>query len=664
MKNIKNILSVLVVMFAMISLYSCKDDAPVYEPAEKLDGTSEGVFFPNTNKKAFELEPTEATQITLTIARSSTAGAIDVPITVELNTDEVFVAPTTISFADGEAEKNFTVNFPNAKEGITYSLRLSVQGDQYVNTYSSAIPYVSAEVTRIKWEATPEPLIYVDGTFSAFYGVGIHPMYVEAEKAKLGTSVRYRMKNVYKVPTEVDADGIYNGYPYNEPGDVDTSKDYYTIIEISDPKGLAGEVFMPAHDIGVIWSYGMFSIGSIYKNVSQDKAKYPLGVLKNEVITFPASSLFISMATYKSGEKRIASTPTIIYLTKEAFIAANNKIEDFNDLEYVAIPGEVGEFKSDTYDKSWNQTLSKAIDIDEENKDSEYKNLYYLSDLYAEDYGLAFYYDEEDDKLKVVDNQKIGTKVFGKDIYVSQSTEIKSLVTTNDKGVKIYTFGLMFHYKDGTSLGSFEELYFYSKDPVSYAKTDFLGNFKMTGPSQFVGVAPANMDVKIAEGADANTFVITGIDYAKEVKATFDETKSTISVKPQNLADFVTQTATYDMTLLTSAGDDVSSTAAMTFTFNMEGKLTLTATSEADGYLIDSNAAGGYVDGYYDIVFTRIPAAKSPMFKANKTSLLKVKSAKSIVNKVQSKTGSHNFKILGKISPKKLKSNLSTDVIF
>src|SRR5690554_171104 len=113
MKKNKYILGILAVLFAMTSIYSCKDDAPVYDPAEKLDGTTQVVFFPSTNQAVFELEPTEPTQITLTIARASTTGAIDVPITVYLNTDDVFNAPSTVSFADGEAEKDFTVSFPN-----------------------------------------------------------------------------------------------------------------------------------------------------------------------------------------------------------------------------------------------------------------------------------------------------------------------------------------------------------------------------------------------------------------------------------------------------------------------------------------------------------------------------------------------------------------------
>lgn len=666
MKTIKNILGVLAMFIAMTTFHSCKDDAPVYEPAEKLDGTDQGVFFPETNQKVFELEPTEPTQITLKIARKSTADAATIPLTVELNTDDVFVAPATVNFAAGEAEKEFTVTFPEAKEGKTYSLRLSVVGDEYVNIYSATTPYVSTQVTRIKWEPVEEPMVYVDGTFSTFFAVSNLPMYVNAEKADLGKVIRYRFKNAYRVPTgqedgedyivSPDEDGIFDGYPYNEPGDVDETKDYYTIIEVNDPEGKKGDVTMIPHEIGIDWGYGMTSIGSIYGYLKDDKASFPLGELKDGVITFPANSLFISMASLLDAAKIPAGTQTVIYMTKDAYLAANMKIDDFNKVEYTTIEGEVGEFHSDAYSESWNQTLSKAVDIDEENEESEYKNLYFLPDLYAEGFGVAFYYDEVENKLSVVDNQKIGTQVFGKDIYVSQSGEAKSSLVVNDKGVSIYTLGLMFHYKDGTVLGNFAEKFFYSEKAVTYAKTDFIGDFTMTGISQF-GADPANMKVKIAEGAEPNTFEITGINLAEKVIATFDETKSIMSIAPQKLADLVTPSGnSYDITLITTADGAPSTTASLDFTFNMEGKLALTASSEADGYLLNSTAAGGFVDGYYDILFTRIVQEKASVARVKRAFAFTVKSSNNIVERATSKTNSHNFRIQGKFSPKTLKN--------
>ena len=130
---------------------------------------------------------------------------------------------------------------------------------------------------------------------------------------------------------------------------------------------------------------------------------------------------------------------------------------------------------------------------------------------------------------------------------------------------------------------------------------DFYGNYKLTGSSQWAGDPDADMDVTIAAGAAANTLIITGIDLAAEVEATFDPATGTISIEPQELADY----GPYDITLYTTTPDGaVSATAAMTFSISLIGNLVMTPTSAADGYLLRSEAAGGYVDGYYDLVFT------------------------------------------------------------
>ncbi|WP_319480680.1 hypothetical protein [uncultured Draconibacterium sp.] len=659
----------LYIIFFIATLFfaACDEYEDTVESSPAVPEGCQGVYFPSSNTAVFELEPTEATEITLTIARTVSTGSVDVPISVQSNTDDVFNVPATVNFADGKTEVDFTVPFPSAGEGTTYSLKLLVEGDQYINPYSAASPVVSTQVTRIKWEPVAEPMVYVDGTFSTFYGVSIVPMYVWAEKAQLGESVRYRFKNAYRVATGdwnadnsdyiavPDGDGIYDGYPSVWPGEMDESQDWYTTIEIYDPAGTSGDVFMSAHELGVSWSYGMFSIGSVYGNISENIGSYPLGTLSNGVITFPANSLYISMADYEDGGEYPASTPTYIYLTKEAFIAANLKIEDFNDVEYEAIAGAVSEFASAAYSDNWSQTLAMAVDADPDNEDSEYKNLYYLSNLYAAGYGVAFYY-EEGVGVTIPENQPIGTEVFGQDIYVSASEDIESSVEVNSKGVTIYTLGLIFHYADGTVVGEFAEKFFYSEDAVSYAKEDFIGNFVMSGMSQF-GEADASMDVNIAEGDDENTFVITGITYAPEVLALFDPATSVMTITPQVMPDLVLGSGTYDVTLYTTDLDGgVSTTAVMNFTFNMQGDLIMTNTSTADGYLIRSEAAGGWLDGYYGLSFTP-DASKSAGIATQSVVPFKVHTVQDLVQKAQIAT--NNFKVQGKISPKTLKKNIN-----
>lgn len=476
----------------LIAFVGCSEDDPIQPtPSPAAPAGTQGVYFP-ANESAFELEPTAPRQFELTIARKDSVGAVDVPITVEVNDKDIFNVPATVSFVDGQAKTTFEVTFPNAAEGVTYNLRLLVEGDGFVNPYAADLPYVVTNVTRIKWSPVSRPLIYVDGTFTAFFGVDLEPMYVYADSVKLGDVVRYRFKNPYKVATGEwvgedyeatrDEDGIFDGYPYNEPGDFDESQNYYTIIEIDDEEGKSGDVFMFAGDIGVDWGYGMQSIGSAYENLSQDKAKYPLGKVKDGIITFPENSLFHDLPDIGTG---VAGEPTTIYLSKELYIAANMKIDSFNDVEYDDDAVETGTFISAANgDTTLLQVVLKAIDIDDENKDSEYKNLFYLPNLYEDDFGLAFYYSEEAG-ISIPKSQPTGMKFLGKKVYVSMSRDIKSAHIIGSKevvdeeleegdegfdpdaGTDRYVFGLNFHFKDGTSLGDFAEKLLLEDDDVN-----------------------------------------------------------------------------------------------------------------------------------------------------------------------------------------------------
>ncbi|HLW09796.1 MAG TPA: hypothetical protein VKX35_05305 [Fermentimonas sp.] len=490
----------------LIAFAGCSEEDPIQPtPSPAAPAGTQGVYFP-ANESAFELEPTAPRKFELTIARKDSVGAVDVPITVEVNDKDIFNVPATVSFVDGQAKTTFEVTFPNAAEGVTYNLRLLVEGDGFVNPYAADLPYVATNVTRIKWSPVTRPLIYVDGAFTAFFGVNPLPMYVYADSVVLGDVVRYRFKNPYKVPTGVefinddgdpdfdptpDEDGIYDGYPYNEPGDFDESQNYYTIIEIDDEAGKSGDVFMFAGNIGVDWGYGMHSIGSAYDNLSEDNAKYPLGKMKDGIITFPGSSLYMNMANYGTG---VADDPTTIYMSKEIYIAANLKIDDFNDVEYEdeADAVETGAFISTaTSDTTLLQVMVKAIDVDEDNDESEYKNLYYLPNLYEDDYGLAFYYTEEAG-ISIPANQHTGMKFLGKDVLVSMSrdSKFKSAYIIGaeepplgndvdeedhpDHGIDRYVFGLNFHFKDGTSLGDFSERLLLIEEDVNPA----MGNRK------------------------------------------------------------------------------------------------------------------------------------------------------------------------------------------
>lgn len=637
-------------LLLVVAFTSCGDyeDTIIESPAKSAGNL--GVFFSESNAPAYELEPTDQTQIAVKVSRKNTSGEASVPIVVKTNDEDVFKVPATANFAAGAEETEVLVTFPEAKEGTTYKLTLALEGDEYVDPYGSGNVAYSTSVTRIKWTKIDEPFIYIDGTFTAAYGVETLPMYVEAEKAEVAGAIRYRLKNAYKVPTgewvseedyqaAPDAEGIFDGYPYNFPGDFDDSKDYNIVVEVKVEKDKDGNVVkvgpvtMFGSETGSIWSYGMISIGSV---------KGKAGVLKNGKITFAPDALYFSMADYQSGSPLPPSAPTLIYLTKEAYIKDNMHIKDFNDVETTAIEGSLSEFESVAYNKTWAKTLSQAVDIDEENPNSEYKNLFYLSDLYAEGLGLAFYYDAEKDKVAIPGNQKIGVKVFGKDVYVSQSEKIESSVKTNYKGVTIYTFGLTFHFKDGTVLGDFAETFFYKKDALKYEKADFIKKFNLLGAE-----TPSGVTITESEGDELKVAGKFGV--AKEFTADFNAVNATMTISAQNLVDFNTKDKegkelSYAVQLLTLVGGNPS-VEDLVFSFNNRGDLVVDDSSAAQGFVVliqnkddENDVASVYANG-------------SPMFVVDDAKAATVNAQayenRAEVAKMAEKNGS-NFSVQGK----------------
>lgn len=318
------------------------------------------------------------------------------------------------------------------------------------------------------------------------------------------------------------------------------------------------------------------------------------------------------------------------------------RIDDFNDVEYVDIEGELGEFESLAYGETWTKTISQAIDIDSTNEASEYKNLFYLADLYAEGYGLAFYYDKTSGKVTIPESQKIGTKVFGQDLYVSQSDNNESSVVVNYKGTSIYTFGLTFHFSDGTIVGDFAETFYYSEEALTYTKEDFLGEFTLIG-----GSAPA--DVEIAEESP-NSFVITGISRAEEVVAEFSPEDQTLSITPQELADVTLgegeDAVTYNAVWYTQTPGGLSASAALEFEFDLRGNLIVSESSVGTGfriigYNVEDEDDAGYLNTNLNPAFIPVVADAEELELQSSVSL-----------RSANKSGA-NFSIQGKISKDK-----------
>lgn len=187
MKYINKILSLFVI--ALIAT-SCDPDAESYTPGEQEDG-NQGICFVGNYTQTVEVEP-GITSFDLTLTRALTDAVGTVDVTVINNEENIFVCPSTVSFAAGEKTAKLTVETPSAAEGITYNLQLALSGND-VSNYSSGYHEISVNFAILKWESIGTGY-YLDGTVANFFGVDPSvPMAVEIEKTTTATSTRFRL---------------------------------------------------------------------------------------------------------------------------------------------------------------------------------------------------------------------------------------------------------------------------------------------------------------------------------------------------------------------------------------------------------------------------------------------------------------------------------------
>lgn len=271
------------------ALASC-DNEEEYKPGEPdVDGCY-GVYFPSQEIKT-NYEPTEALEFTVTAARKVEKGAISVPLEIIGNEKGYFELPSTIDFADGEAETSFTVKFPKAPVGEQLSLSLQITDPQYVSKYSSFDASVSASVIIEKWISLGKGKIR-DDCFTTFYKTGNPEWEVEILEND-------SQKGFYRL---VDPYG--DSFPLSEEGTYDKSKTYYFEVHAEDPNG----VYIPVQYIGRDWGEGMMMIGSIAglkiaqgATLDSQKSAGNTGTLEKGIITFPKNTLAFGEANYNNG---------------------------------------------------------------------------------------------------------------------------------------------------------------------------------------------------------------------------------------------------------------------------------------------------------------------------------------------------------------------------
>lgn len=652
-------LNKLLILFAGVALMftACKKDVE-REPSPAFPEEVAALYFPSADERGAEIDPSEGIyKSTVTIARRDSVGELTVALKVVRNDSNIFKVPESVTFADQVKSVDFEISFEGAEDGKTYNLLIEADASQ-VNPYMEGAAAYLYSVTPIKWIQAEKPAIFDGNIFGAAFGIPLAYWYVPYEYAELGGgALRFRFTNAYaSMATEVDEWGIYNGCAFNDPGDWHEEQDWITIINVSKD----GVADMPSHDIGVEWSYGMFATG-LACNLTGKYDTYPFGEYENGVITFPAGSVFLTLPTngsyLTSEDHHIWINPDVLI---EAIKEANSavRLSDFEDgfndagIEWDTVPCVLKTFMSQIQDDSWDQLLLKAVDpnsVDSVNPESDFHNLFYLPSLYAEGLGLAFYFDEEKGTIKLPrEAQETGLDAFGQSISVAPVEDQECFVeevTVKGTAVKVFHFPLEVQTSGGASLGVYEELFYVGDNNIVWEESDFLGNFIFGGQSAF-GDPDAAMPVQIQK--DGDKLFLLGVDYAAAIECEYDAETGLLSIYPQALDSLVLSSGTFDMALYTlTAAGSVSTSDPIQMTFGLDGVMKVAAESPAVGYLLRSEAAGGWVDGYQNLTMT--PATEPAAASAKKS----VKAHNSFV-RVEKK---HEWKVVGRVQRHRLSSD-------
>lgn len=254
---------------------ACKDEDD-QRPIIPVEGPQ--VFFSSELPETVELSK-NSNSFSIPVTRVDSVGALTVPVTAVLPDGSIFTVPTSVTFADGQKTADLVITYnPDDVVYGEYS-DLTVQiGDEKVTTPFGQNAFTfSAGATA--WVSMGTGT-YRDDLFTAWYDIDNQVYEVEIEKNIVEEGM-YRIVNPYG-----------ENYPYNDPGDWDTSKDYYMVIDATDPD----YVWIPEFHTGVDWGKGeMWFLSFVQYLLDQGnkldviKANAPqyFGTLKDGVITLP-----------------------------------------------------------------------------------------------------------------------------------------------------------------------------------------------------------------------------------------------------------------------------------------------------------------------------------------------------------------------------------------
>ena len=283
-------------VLAAVAFTSCSDEGYW----EKADLQSVPTYSFAQASNTYSLSGTDALpQVAVEVYRNNENGNVTVPVSVTLSDSTVMsVDAAAVTFEAGKsvAELIIKIDESKIKIGKTYTANLAFVPNS-VDLFEENLSISGNSAFKLTFSkayswAAAGTVLYTEDMVGTLFGVENVTYEVAVEKA-IGNSAVIRLVDPYGA-----------AYPYNAPGDYDTSKKHYMTINMEDPEG----VYFERHNSGMNWGYGEFVFHSmagyyIEKGNSLEAVKGAgyCGTLVDNVITFPAGTLLMGMTEYNGG---------------------------------------------------------------------------------------------------------------------------------------------------------------------------------------------------------------------------------------------------------------------------------------------------------------------------------------------------------------------------
>lgn len=290
MKTFKHILPFLL---ALLVLAGCEDDV------NYTQGTAEnpdcyGVYFPKkqATRTDLEFEPGTQTEATYTVKRRNTVDPIVVPVVVKSNVEDIFVVEP-IAFDAGEDETTFTISFPKAQMGTTYTCDINIEDPRYASIYGADKVNLSISLVLAKWELVTDEKTgetkgrYRDDILGNFASID-NPNANPNPEIELEIYERSDKKGYYRMKAYTpELMNIFAGGQVNHE-----NRNVWTYVDASDPN----KVYYPYQSTGLTLFADMgewYIASQTPENFAMDESAGQYGTLKNGVITFPAQGIVL-----------------------------------------------------------------------------------------------------------------------------------------------------------------------------------------------------------------------------------------------------------------------------------------------------------------------------------------------------------------------------------